>query len=288
MCLQASQLYPLDEGTPLQVFSHQLWAACALFQATGDEEYWQDTLAIYARYFDAVKPVDGSPLFNPSANYRNPQWYALLCMAQSSPDASKIADDPLIAVPEHVDPSAESEANETAAGWAAGQRADYRRYLRAQLPATGTRMEVMRQLSNNFVNPWLTLQSQAAGEPGDDPVFEQNVRLRCGPSGLDAGCACMTAQRSRRAAALCCGQRFCWYPATSSCMCVHACVSLSVLQSPVYPPRCRHVAQALGPDMTQAGPPLLPAHAGASSLLRNRSVCHGRRRAMPLQCVLPG
>lgn len=193
MCLQASQLYPLDEDVPPQVYGHQLWAACALYQATGEEEYWNDTLAIYTRYFNALAPVDRSPLFNPSANYRNPLWYGLLCMAQSAPDASNIADDPLVAVPEHVDPSAESEANETAAGWGEGQRDNYRRYLRAQLPATGTRMDVMRQLSNNFVNPWLTLQSQVAGEPGDDPEFEQNERLRCGALGRRARRACVPA-----------------------------------------------------------------------------------------------
>lgn len=174
--MQASQLYPLDEGSPLQVRSHQLFAACALFQATGELRYWNDTLTLYDLYFDALdQDLLDSPLYNPSANYRNPQWYALLCMAQSAPDASNIADDPLLAVPEHVDPSAESVGNETAAGWRRGQRAQYRQYLAAQLPETGTRMEVMRQLSNNFVYPWLTLQSQGSGG-----AFAQNDRLRCG------------------------------------------------------------------------------------------------------------
>ena len=175
--VQASQLYPLDKDSPLQVRSHQLFAACALFQATGELRYWNDTLTLYDLYFDALdQDLLDSPLYNPSANYRNPQWYALLCMAQSAPDASNIADDPLLAVPEHVDPSAESAGNETAAGWRAGQRAQYRQYLAAQLPETGTRMEVMRQISNNFVYPWLTLESQ-----GSDGDFAQNDRLRCAP-----------------------------------------------------------------------------------------------------------
>eukprot|EP00892_Ulva_mutabilis_P009409 jgi/Ulvmu1/6840/UM031_0045.1 len=175
----ASQLYPLDEDNDLQVFSHQLWAACSLYQATGSARYWNDTLEIYDRYFDALdSELIGSPLYTPAANYRNPQWYGLLCMAQSSPEASNIAEDPLLAVPEHVNPAAEVEVNETAAGWRSGQREQYRQYLNAQLPETGTRMEVMRQISNNFIYPWLTLQSQAPSRPGADPTFEENDRLR--------------------------------------------------------------------------------------------------------------
>ena len=183
--MQASQLYPLDEVEEgegdFQVFSHQLWAACTLFQATNDMKYWNDTLEIYSRYFNAIDSVDGSPLFTPAANYRHPQWFAMLCMAQSAPEASNIAEDPLLAVPEHVDPTAESPTNETAAGWRGGQRDQYRQYLRAQLPEIGTRMEVTRQIGNNFVFPWLTLESESDKSEPKNPQFDKNERLRCGP-----------------------------------------------------------------------------------------------------------
>lgn len=74
------------------VFAHQLWAACSLFQVTRDRKYWKMTEDIYKNWIvisnDKQKDDRLSNMYFPVANYDNPIFYGLLCMAQSSPDAT--------------------------------------------------------------------------------------------------------------------------------------------------------------------------------------------------------
>ena len=103
--LQVSQVYPSNDD--FHVRSHQLWAACTLWQATQLEEYWNETETIYKTYIrpeldPKTKKVPAgirTQLYDPVANYYNPIWWALMCIAQSAPEYSGIVDNPNLIIP---------------------------------------------------------------------------------------------------------------------------------------------------------------------------------------------
>lgn len=129
--MQASDLYPISD--PEYVFAHQFWASCTLFQLTQEEAFWNQTEALYLRWINnGEEGIDR--LFFPVANFDNPVFYGLLCMAQSAPSATGF---------------------ETLSGLEAAALADQETLLLTQPPLNATRLDAVNQLWNNFVSVWL-------------------------------------------------------------------------------------------------------------------------------------
>jgi hypothetical protein len=143
--MQASRLFGIEKAE--YVYAHQLWAACALYQATGDPKHWSTTQQIYEKWINPLQEagtkVDSSTsidrLFWPVPNYDNPVFFALMCMAQSSPSATGI------------ETKAELELNKLK-----GPQADD--LLLSQPPLPGTRLEVLSQLWKNLVAKWVAVE----------------------------------------------------------------------------------------------------------------------------------
>jgi hypothetical protein len=103
--VQASQLYPSIDD--FNVRSHQLWAACTMWQATGLEAYWNETETIYKTFIrpeidpktNKLPPGIRTQLYDPVANFYNPVWWAMICIAQSAPEYSGIVDNPNLILP---------------------------------------------------------------------------------------------------------------------------------------------------------------------------------------------
>lgn len=78
------------------VFAHQLWAACSLYQVTEEKRYWTMTEEIYRNLVVITKPSEQAQritnMYFPVANYDNPIFYGLMCMAQSAPEATGLDD----------------------------------------------------------------------------------------------------------------------------------------------------------------------------------------------------
>lgn len=73
--VQASQIYPISSRFNVQ--AHQLWAACTLFQATGEAQF--STLMI-ALYRNMDREAGGKRIYWPIPNYDNPvQTSRVLC-----------------------------------------------------------------------------------------------------------------------------------------------------------------------------------------------------------------
>lgn len=145
--MQASQIYPNNDDS--YVRSHQLWAACTLFQATEDEEYWNDAETIYTTFIRPELDEDNEPpaefrpyqLFDPVANYYNPLWWAMLCMAQSAPQYTGLEEEANLLVPRQV---------------AGGNDDQFIAFLLDQEFKRATRGEATQQIWQQFVLPWIT------------------------------------------------------------------------------------------------------------------------------------
>lgn len=143
MRAQVSEIYGIE--TAADVYAHQLWAACALYQATGKQSYWRDTLRLYTNWIN--KPNGGiSRLFFPVPNFDNPAYYGVMCMAQSSPTATGI----------------EGKAALDVSALADDQRASL---LLSQEPEPGTRLEVLAELWTQFVSKWIDVDGPITCAP---------------------------------------------------------------------------------------------------------------------------
>ena len=148
-CIQVSNLYPNADDS--YVRSHQLWAACTLFQATQEDAYWEDAELIYTTFIRPEPGEDDEPpaalepyqLFDPVANYYNPLWWGLLCMAQSGPEYTGLEDRATLEVPDRVADGAEDDDN-------------FLEFLLDQEFDRGTRAEVTQQIWRQFVLSWIT------------------------------------------------------------------------------------------------------------------------------------
>ena len=149
--MQASQLYPLSAAANTQ--AHQLWAACTLYQATGQSRFWAMTTALYA---NAGFPAGGNRLFWPVANYDNPLWFGVMCMAQSGRSFTGL----------EFDAGLELEADD-------GRTPE--EILAATAPAPASRLDALNQLWSQLLAMWVGYGS------GTSPVT-------CGPP-LAAVCA---------------------------------------------------------------------------------------------------
>ena len=154
LSLQASYLYGIDNST--WVYAHQIWAACTLYQATNKRAHWQTTEALYKRWIrteekseSGERQLEGiGALYFPVANYNNPVFFALLCMAQSAPIASGIA--------------TKSELRfDVGAGDRNASQNAYDLFL-TQLPLPATRLDVVDQIWTNFVSPWINTTAATA------------------------------------------------------------------------------------------------------------------------------
>lgn len=140
--------------------SHQLWAACTLWQATGLEKYWNETETIYKTFIrPEIDPVTKklpvgirTQLFDPVANFYNPVWWGLMCIAQSSPEYSGIVEDPTLVLPRQL-------ANVTAE-----DRDDILDALADQDFGRATRAEAREQIWQQFVLPWITYDGTLTNE----------------------------------------------------------------------------------------------------------------------------
>ena len=146
--MQASYLYGIDDST--WVYAHQIWASCTLYQATNKTSHWNTTEALYKRW---IRTEEGDPegitaLYFPVANYNNPVFFALMCMAQSAPVASGIA--------------TESQLSFNVA--AGGNNATLFDLFLSQQPLPATRLEVLGQIWNNFVTPWINITADSKSD----------------------------------------------------------------------------------------------------------------------------
>jgi hypothetical protein len=147
--LQVSRIYPTT--TDSYVRSHQLWAACTLWQSTGKTEYWDDAKTIYTTFIrkrvgeGESPPAEFAPyqLYDPVANYYNPIWWGMLCMAQSAPEYTGLEEQANITVPRQI----------TADGDTVEQ---FTSFLLQQEFGFATRAEATQQIWEQFVLPWIT------------------------------------------------------------------------------------------------------------------------------------
>jgi hypothetical protein len=72
------KLYPSYD--PNNASQHRFWAACVLWQATNDMQWWDLAMAERVRV--------ESRLQRPISNWDNTMWLGTMCMAQSAPDAA--------------------------------------------------------------------------------------------------------------------------------------------------------------------------------------------------------
>lgn len=165
LLLQASQIYPTT--TDSYVRSHQLWAACTLFQATGEDKYWEDATTIYTTFIQPERddaeelPTEMEPyqLFDPVANFYNPVWWGMLCMAQSAPEYSGLEEEANLLVPRQVAGGAEDD--------------EFIAFLLDQEFKRATRGEAAQQIWKQFVLPWITFDGALKENT------PQNVRITC-------------------------------------------------------------------------------------------------------------
>jgi hypothetical protein len=129
--MQASRLYPISD--PLNVQAHQLWAACALYQATGQSRYWAMTATLYA---NMDSDAGGRRLYWPLANYDNPLWYGLMCMAQSGQTYNGLEADAGL----NIRANGEQTIEEVIA---------------SASPAKASRLDVLNQLWANLLSVWV-------------------------------------------------------------------------------------------------------------------------------------
>jgi hypothetical protein len=127
--VQVSRIYGIID--PVFVYAHQLWAACAMYQATGNEAHWNTTIDIYTKWAKNTLPK-ADRFYYPVPNYDNPFYYGLMCMAQSSPSATGI----------------EGKFDVELKGLDKEE-------LLTQPPELGTRLEVLDQLWRIFVSKWI-------------------------------------------------------------------------------------------------------------------------------------
>lgn len=126
--------------------SNQFWAACTLWQATENTKWFQMAEAIYKTKIRVADPLKNpTQLYDPVANYVNPTWWGMLCMAQSAPKYSGLEDEATLSV---GPPGADVRNND-----------QYIDFLLTQPFQNGTRGEAMQQIWEQFVYPWITYQA---------------------------------------------------------------------------------------------------------------------------------
>jgi hypothetical protein len=149
--VQASVVYPISEE--FQVHSHQFWAACALWQATQNEDHFKTARELYK---EKIRVPEGviTQLYDPVANYINPTWYGMLCMAQSAPKFSGLEEEATL----NVGNSTENPE-------------DFADEIFKQPFQNGTRGEAMQQIWKQFVYPWISYEQNV--------VEEKDRRIKC-------------------------------------------------------------------------------------------------------------
>ena len=119
----------------------------------------RDSYKTFIRGIDGEPPATNGQLFDPVANYYNPLWWAMLCMAQSSPVYTGLEDRATLEVPDRV-ALPEGAAGDT----------NYINFLLDQQFDNGTRAEVTQQIYEQFVLPWITY---------DGAVDDEDKRITC-------------------------------------------------------------------------------------------------------------
>jgi hypothetical protein len=137
LTVQASRLYPISSGR--NVHAHQLWAACALYQATKQARYWSMTTELYAN-MDADD--GGRRLYWPLVNYDNPVWYGIMCMAQSGRTYNGLEVD--------LDINVKNTGNKT-----------LEELIVSKKPSEGSRLDATNQLWAHLVSAWLEYGERA-------------------------------------------------------------------------------------------------------------------------------
>ena len=135
--VQASQLYPISSANNVQ--AHQLWAACALYQTTGQTRYWAMTKALYQ---NMGEDAGGRRLYWPIANYDNPLWYGLMCVAQSSATYNGLE--------QNVNVDLRGLGNMTT-----------EEVIKNAMPEEASRLDATQQLWGNLLSAWLDYGERA-------------------------------------------------------------------------------------------------------------------------------
>lgn len=130
--------------------AHQLWAACALYQATGQTRYWAMTKALY---LNMGEDAGGRRLYWPIANYDNPLWYGLMCMAQSSATYNGLE--------QNVNIDLRGLGNQTT-----------EELILATKPEDASRLDVTQQLWANLLSAWVE--------------YGERAPVQCAPASLPA------------------------------------------------------------------------------------------------------